>query len=174
MCNFNKIPMKPMIFKNMSSNFLPYTLSPVGHTRMYPVAHFTHENRAVEKPMLRLAKLTTQGELLCPPNLPKNLCCVCRRCLPLFLSVKAHGGQDAKAGVFPGLSKSARALLPGEARILSRCVKRFSKAKPRNELCDDAARGSFIFRSRAGVFPKHSLAGGTVQCPYFFRMPRGP
>ena len=174
MCNFKQILMKPVIFKNMSSNFLPYVLNPIGLIGMYPVALFTSKNRGCENPVLRLAKLTTQGELLCPPNLPKNLCCVCRRCLPLFLSVKAHGGQDAKAGVFPGLSKSARALPPGEGQILSRCVKRFSKAKPRNELCDDAARGSFIFRSRAGVFPKHSLAGGTVQCPYFFRMPRGP
>ena len=174
MCNFNKIPMKPMIFKNMSSNFLPYTLSPVGHTGMYPVAHFTHENSVVEKPVLRLAKLTTQGELLWPLNLPKNRCCVCQRCLPLSLSAKAHGGQDARAGVFPGLSKSARALPLGEARILSRCVKRFSKAKPRNERCDDAAQSSFFFRSRAVIFPKPSVADGALQYPYFFRMPRGP
>ena len=170
MRNFKQILMKPMIFKNMSSNFLPYTLNPVGHTRMYPVASFTHENRAVGKPVLRLAKLNTQGELLWSTNLPKNRCCVCRRCSPSSLSVKALGGQDARAGVFPGPSKSARAPQLGKARTLSRSVKRFSRVRPRN----DSSRGCFVFRSTAVIFPTPLVGEGVLLCLRFSGMPRGP
>lgn len=170
MYKFKHISMKPMIFKNMSSNFLPYTLSPVGLTGMYPVEQFAHENRGVEKSVLRFAKLTPEGELLWSPKLPKNRCCVCRRCLPSSLSAKVHGGQDARAVVFPGPSKSALAPQLGEGQILSRSVKRFSKARPRN----DPKRGTFVFRNSAAFFPISLVGDGPQPCLCFSGMPRGP
>jgi hypothetical protein len=65
MRDFNEIHIKPMCFKNMSSDFLRYTMHFIGLIGIYPVVRFAPENRADEKPMIRFAKITTQGELLC-------------------------------------------------------------------------------------------------------------
>jgi len=141
MYNFKWIQMKLMIFKSMSSNFLQYTMHLIGLNRVYHVVPFSTESMVRKKPMIRFAETISQGELSWSSTLAKTLCCVCRRFLPLFLSAKALGGPDAKAGVFPGPSKSARELPFGKGQTFSRSGKKFSKEKRNN----DPRRERFVF-----------------------------
>ena len=105
MYEFNRLLLKPMISQNLSSNFLHNTQRHIGLHGIFPAAPFAHKNKDAQKPMIRFAEITPQGELSWPLTLPMNRCCVCRRFLPSFLSVEAFGGLDAGVGVFLDRSK---------------------------------------------------------------------
>ena len=133
MRNSKQVQIKPMIFKNMSSNFLRYILHSMRHIEIYPVVPFSPKNRNAEKPMIRFLKIFT-GEFLCTLPLLKIRCCVYPRFLPSFPSAEALGGQAAKAGAFQNQSKSAPALPRGEPPTSTRFWKRLpAKQKKKNE-----------------------------------------
>jgi hypothetical protein len=50
MHNFNEIHIRLMFFKNMSSDFLQYTMHFMGLIEIYPVVRFCHENMIRENP----------------------------------------------------------------------------------------------------------------------------
>jgi hypothetical protein len=147
MRNFNEIHIKPMIFKNMSSNFLRNIQHPIGHIGIYRDVQFSPENRNTEKPMIRFAKITTQGDPLCTSISQKIRFCVYRRFSPSFPSAEAHGGPDARAGAFPNPSKSVLELPRGKALTFSRFWKKSPAGKAEND-----------HRQRHFVFPFHPSA----------------
>ena len=169
MRNFNGIHIKPMFFKNMSSNFLRYTLYSMGHIEIYPVVSFIPKNRNTEKPMIRFVKIL-KGEILCTLPLLKTHCCVYRRFLPSFPSAEAHGGPDAKADVFPSPSKSALAPQRGKARTFSRFWKRSPAGKREN----DHRRRRFLFPFCPSAFPALSPGRADRFMVMLFRPLRGP
>ena len=148
MRNFNRIHINPMFFKNMSSNFLRYTLHSMGHIEIYPVVSFIPKNRNTEKPMIRFVKIL-KGEILCTLPLLKTRCCVYRRFLPSFPSAEAHGGPDAKADASRNPSKSGRAPQRGKVRTFSR----FWKKSPAGKRENDHRQRHFLFPFCPSILP---------------------
>ena len=148
MYNSKGIHINPMLFKNLSRNFLGYTLHSMGHIEIYSVVRLIPENRITEKPMIRFVKIL-KGDFSCTLLLLKTRCCVCPRFSPSFPSAEALGGPDAKAGVFPNPSKSAPAHQRGKARIFSR----FWKKSPVGKRENDRRRRRFLFTFCPSVFP---------------------
>ena len=134
MHKFKQMRIKPMVFKNMSSNFFGYIRHLNGHNEIYPVLPFALVIREKKKAMIRFAKLIRPGGLSCYQTFPKTRFCVCPRFLPSFPSAEVPGGRAAKAGAFQNQSKSAPALPRGEPPISTRFWKRLpAKQKKKNE-----------------------------------------
>jgi hypothetical protein len=169
MPNFNGMQIKPMFFKNMSSNFLRYTLYSMGHIEIYPVVRSAPENRADEKHMIRFAKIL-KGELLCTSPLLKTRYCACRRFLPSFPSAEAHGGPDAKADAFRNPSKSVPEHPHGKAPIFSR----FWKKSPVEKRENDRGQWRFLFSFHPSAFSTFLRERADGNEAILFQPLRGP
>ena len=134
----NQILMKPINFKNMSSNFLYGIRHSMGFIEIYPVVPLALKSTVKKKPVIRFTKITPQGEQTWHHTSPKIHCYACRRFLQSFPSAVALGGRVAEVDVSPSLSKSARGLPHGRGPILSRSGKRYSGEKSRNDPIRDA------------------------------------
>jgi hypothetical protein len=170
MYNFYKIPMKPMLFKNMSSSFLHYIWHSIGHTGIYQVEAFVVKSMVKKKPVIDFSKTIPQGVLSWSWTSMKIRYCDCRMFLHSSPLVEAHGGPDAKAGAFQNPSKLVRAHRLGEGPTLSRSGKRFFAGNQFN----DRTRLHYVFLCRAIIFPANVPEAGLPSKSYFFGMPRGP
>jgi hypothetical protein len=169
MRNFNEIHIKPMIFKNLSSDFSRNILHSMGLIEIYPVVRFAPENRADEKPMIRFVKIL-KGELLCTSPLLKTRYCVCRRFLPSFPSAEAHGGPDAKADAFPNPSKS----VPGHQRGAVPIFSRFWKKSPVGKRENDRGQCGFVFPILLPAFFTFLRKRADGRKAIFFQPHQGP
>ena len=134
MHKFKQMRIKPMVFKNMSSNFLGYIRYLNGHNEIYQVLPFDHAVWEKKKAMIRFAKLIRPGGLSCHRTFPKTRFCVYPRFSPSFPSAEVPGGRAARAAAFPSRSNSDPALPRGEPPISTRFWKRLpAKQKKKNE-----------------------------------------